>query len=262
MSLLFTGTVAAAYTAGVIGIHRWSVWRRRALADGYPALDRLDWDTLLQGVWPAGPPGAVSPVPKEGGPAVRRLETDAGRPAAHVLLSELVQGRPVDDGAFERAGFSGGESAWLRMLATRVAAPMEVLEALSARPPDTIAEAYLREWLALRHEVTALSVEWQVYACKRRLSLAMRRFGDAPSLYFARAKASSLLGFNTSVIDDLGRAVFFSREAPFYVDAVLSMPFVRAQRPPLARACLEAGKRLGLTRSADEDRLDEPFESE
>ena len=86
---------------------------------------------------------------------------------------------------------------------------------------------------------------------------AIRRFGDAPALYFARAHASSLLGFHQSVLDDLGRAVFFSREAPFYVEAVLSMPFVQELRPPLAVAC-----RLARERQApEEDRLDDSPDS-
>jgi hypothetical protein len=74
----------------------------------------------------------------------------------------------------------------------------------------------------------------------------MKRFGDVPALYFVRARASSLLGFTQSVLDDLGRAVFFSREAPFYVEAVLAMPFIHESRPPLAMACEAAKARTAV----------------
>ncbi|MBL8917626.1 MAG: hypothetical protein JNJ54_02105 [Myxococcaceae bacterium] len=249
MSLIVTGGVALAYTAGVIGLHRWAVWRRRHRADNFPALDWLDWDTLLAGSWPAAPPRTepTGPAPRDGGPPPRCLSVapPEGREAAHALLLRLVQQEVIAAAEFERAGFSGGEARWLAGLSERVHSPRAVLDRLEAQAPVSAAEAYLLEWLSLHHAVSPLSVEWQVYASKRRLSVALRRFGDVPALYFARAHAASLLGFTQSVLDDLGRAVFFSREAPFYVDAALSMPFVEEQRPPLARACRDAKSRSG-----------------
>jgi hypothetical protein len=258
MSLLFTGGVALAYTCGVIGVHRWTVYRRRERAEGFPALRWLDWDSLLAGMWPVT---ATSPDPSmggpEGGPAPLALSssTPPGREAARALLLEVVAGRPVEAIDLTRAGFSGGEARWLAWLSERRAAPLAVLERLEAQPAVSAAEAYFREWLSLEHRTTPLSVEWQVYASKRRLNRAMRRFGDVPCLFLARALASSKLGFTQSVLDDLGRAVFFSRQAPFYVQAVLAMPFVQEARPPLFRACRDA------TAGAHEDRLDEAVES-
>ncbi|MDX2015349.1 MAG: hypothetical protein SFW67_34475 [Myxococcaceae bacterium] len=258
MSLVFTGGVALAYTCGVIGVHRWTVHRRRAKAEGFPSLRWLDWDSLLLGVWPASvrapAEGLLMP---EGGPGSLALSSPPppGREAGRALLLEVVAGRPVDAIDLGRAGFSGGEARWLSWLSERTTAPEAVLERLEAQPPVSAAEAYLREWLSLEHRATALSVEWQVYASKRRLNLAMRRFGDVPCLFFARALASSKLGFTQSVLDDLGRAVFFSRQAPFYVEAVLAMPFVQEARPPLFRACRDAKSGWG------EDRLDEAVES-
>jgi hypothetical protein len=216
----------------------------------------LDWDTLLTGVWPAGSPAAAGGVtPREGGPPPRCLAgpPPAGREAAHALLVRLVAGEVMSGSDFEAAGFSGGEARWLGGLAERTTAPAALLRRLELQPPESAAEAYLREWLSLRYAVTPVSMEWQVYATKRRLSVAMRRFGEVPALYFARARASSLLGFTQSVLDDLGRAVFFSREAPFYVDAVLAMPFVQELRPPLARACRHAQERMS---AGGEERLD------
>lgn len=238
MSLFVTGSVALAYTVGVVGIHRWSVWRRRQRAQGYPALDWLDWDTLLSGLSKPTEAARRAVTPREGGPAPRSLSADSPD-----VLSALVSGSPVGSEALSAAGFHGSEHAWLSSLAARVTKPEAVLEALEAHPVSSVGEVYLREWLTLRHAVTPLSVEWQVYASKRRLGDAMRRFGDAPALYFVRAKASSLLGFSQSVLDDVGRAVFFSREAPFYVEAVVSMPFVQELRPPLFRACADAAAR-------------------
>jgi hypothetical protein len=258
MSLLFTGGVALAYTCGVIGVHRWTVYRRRARADGFPALRWLDWDALLAGLWPVtgAVPDAALAGP-EGGPAplVLSAPTPAGRAAARAVLVEVVAGRPVDALDGTRAGFSGGEARWLSWLSERRVAPEAVLERLEAQPAVSAAEAYFREWLSLEHRTTPLTVEWQVYASKRRLNQAMRRFGDVPCLFLARALASSKLGFTQSVLDDLGRAVFFSRQAPFYVQAVLAMPFVQEARPPLFRACRDA------TLPTREDRLDEAVES-
>lgn len=256
MSLFVTGGVALVYTAGVIGVHRWSVWRRRAKAENYPALDWLDWDTLLSGVWPMPPPrvALTGPAPREGGPPPRCLSAPPppGREAAHAVLSRLVQGDALDTPDFERVGFGASEARWLADLSERARAPTVVLERLQRQAPVSAAEAYLLEWLSLRHGVTPLTVEWQVYASKRRLSAALKRFGDVPALYFVRARAASLLGFTQSVLDDLGRAVFFSREAPFYVEAALAMSFVEEQRPPLARACRDAKARL----EEREERLD------
>lgn len=256
MSLLFTGGVALAYTVGVVGVHRWAVARRRAKAGNFTALDWLDWDTLLAGVWPAGASNELIGVaPREGGPPPKCLSgpPPAGREAAHALLLRLVAGEVLTNATFESVGFSGGEARWLTGLSERTSAPSALLDRLGAQAPESAAEAYLLEWLSLRYAVTPLSMEWQVYATKRRLSVAMRRFGEVPALYFARARASSLLGFTQSVLDDLGRAVFFSREAPFYVEAVLSMPFVQELRPPLASACRAAKDRMSAER---EERLD------
>jgi hypothetical protein len=266
VSLVVTGGVALAYTVGVVGVHRYTVWRRRAKAGNYPALDWLDWDTLFAGLWPSSLAAPQGKSPKEGGPAPRCLSTPppAGREAAAALLQQVIDGVPNGAATFEQAGFSGGEARWLAELSAREAQPRAVLERLASQPPVSAAEAYFFEWLSLRLDVTPLTVEWEVYAIKRRLAAAMHRFGDVPALYFARAHASALLGFTQSVIDDLGRAVFFAREAPFYVDAVLAMPFVQELRPPLGRACREAKARM--TRPADleagnddgaQDRLDD-----
>ena len=68
-------------------------------------------------------------------------------------------------------------------------------------------------------------------------------FGDQAALYFIRARASSLLGFTGAVLDDLARAVYFSRQAPFYLQAVTQLSFVEDVRPALVRACQEALER-------------------
>jgi hypothetical protein len=258
MSLLFTGGVALAYTCGVIGLHRLAVYRRRQKADGFPSLRWLDWDSVLSGVWPvrATTPDPTLIVPDDGpAPLVLSAPPPPGREAGQLLLREVLSARPVDELDLTRAGFSGGEARWLSWLSERRTNVERVLERLETQAPATAAEAYVHEWLALTHRVTPLSVEWQVYASKRRLNLAMRRFGDVPCLFFARALASSQLGFTQSVLDDLGRAVFFSKQAPFYVEAVLAMPFVQEARPPLFRACRDAKRPEG------EDRLDEAAES-
>ena len=155
----------------------------------------------------------------------------------HALLTALVRGAPVDPAGFESAGFSGGESSWLTTLALARARPDDALGRLFSSRPGTSAEVYLREHLFLRRRVHLLNVELAVFAIKRRLGAALARFSNAPPLYFARAQASALLGFNGAVLDDLARAVYFSRNAPFYLRLVTELPWVNEARPALYQQC-------------------------
>lgn len=240
MSLYLTGGVALAYAAGVVTVHRVAVARRRAQAQGYPTLRWLDWDALLQGVLPPAEAVVERSLPEspEGGPAPRILLRPPTREVQ--LLEALVAGAPVQAEAFGDAAFSGGEAKWLGLLSWIREEPARVLEQLETTPPNTVAEAYLREWLTLEHEVTPLNVELVSFASKLRINRALRRFGEHSALYFIRARASALLGFTQAVVDDLARAVYFSRQAVFYLQAVHRMPFVEEARPALARACREA----------------------
>jgi hypothetical protein len=242
MSLYLTGGVALAYAAGVVTVHRVALARRRRFADGYPTLRWLDWDALLEGV--LAPEASVErplPPPVEGGPPPRVLARPPGHEAK--LLEALVKGLPVQLEAFQEAQFSGGEAKWLGLLSRVREEPRQVLEELEDRPGSTLAEAYLREWLTFEHLVNPLNLELVTFSSKRRINLAIRRFGDKPALYFIRARASSMLGWNQAVLDDLARAVYFSRQARFYLQAVTSMPFVEEVRPALVRACQEALER-------------------
>jgi hypothetical protein len=244
MSLVLTGGVALAYATGVVGVHRYTVHLRRAAARGYPTLRWLDWDTLLAGVLPAAAERVARvAVPVEGGPTPRVLEREGG-PAQVELLAALVSGAPVQTDAFAEAGFSGGEARWLGLLSDLREEPNRVLEELEATPPATPAEAYLREHLALERRVTPVSLELATFATKRRINQSFRMFGEQPALYFARARASALLGFTSAVLDDLARAVYFSRQAPFYLRAVTEMAFIEEARPALMRACLEGLERV------------------
>ena len=97
---------------------------------------------------------------------------------------------------------------------------------------------YLREHLALALDESTLMKEVVAFASKRRTSAALERFGNEPALFFVRAKASALLGFTSAVLDDLARAVFFSRTS-FYPQAVLDLAFIEEERPALWQACQE-----------------------
>lgn len=243
MSLYLTGGMAVAYAAGVVTIHRVAVARRRALAHGYPTLRWLDWSSLLQGVLPPAE-RVTRPLPTaiEGGPPPQVLARAKSREVD--LLDALVSGHPpLQLEAFQEASFSGGEARWLGLLSRVREEPRRVLEELEATPANTPAEAYLREWLAFEHEVTPLNLELMTFGAKRRINHALRRFGDQAALYFIRARASSLLGFTGAVLDDLARAVYFSRQSPFYLQAVAQLSFVEEVRPALARACQEALQR-------------------
>lgn len=242
MSLYLTGGVALAYAAGVVTVHRVALARRRAQAGGYPTLRWLDWGALLHGVLPAAPrvERDVS-APVEGGPPPGLLHRDESTEVR--LLEALVKGLPVQQEAFHEASFSGGEAKWLGLLSRIREEPRLVLEELEEAPINTPGEAYLREWLTFQHEVSPLNLEYVTFSSKRRINLALRRFGDQPALYFIRARASSMLGWTKAVLDDLARAVYFSRQSPFYLQAVTQMSFVEEVRPALVRACQDALER-------------------
>ena len=243
MSNLWAGGVAAAYAAGVIAVHRVAVARRRARAHGFPTLQWLDWDALLRGVLPDAPSlERALHDPPEGGPPPRTLARPGSREVE--LLEALVQGAPVQAEAFVEAHFSGGEARWLAMLSVMRESPTQVLDALAAHEPETAQEAYLREWLTLTHEVSPLNLEWTSFGSKLRINRALRRFGDHAELFFIRARASALLGFTQGVLDDLARAVYFSRQSTFYLEAVTRMSFVEEARPALFHACTQALARI------------------
>lgn len=243
MSLYLTGGVALAYAAGVVTVHRVTIARRRAIAQGYPTLRWLDWSSLLQGLLPpAQAAQRALPRPIEGGPPPRVLARAESREVE--LMERLVKGTSVQLEAFGEAAFSGGEARWLGLLSRIREEPRRVLEELEVTPANTPAEAYLREWLAFEHMVTPLNLELMTFGAKRRINLSLRRFGDQAALYFIRARASSLVGFTQAVVDDLARAVYFSRQDPFYLQAVTQMPFVEEVRPALVRACQEALERV------------------
>jgi hypothetical protein len=236
MSVLFFGGVALAYAGTVVGLHRLNVRRMRAQAGGFPTLHRLDWQSLLVGLLPP----ATGPVPETPAelPPVLRLPPPKDAEARHAMLSAIVSGVSVDPARFESAGFSGGESQWLTTLALAQARPHDALDRLFSSRPGTSAEVYLREHLFLQHRVNPLNLELSVFATKRRLASALARFADAPTLYFVRAQASARLGFNQAVLDDLARAVYFSRHAPFYLRLITELPWVGEARPALYQQCV------------------------
>lgn len=239
MSVYFAGGVALAYAVGVVGVHRTVVARRRKVAAHYPTLGWLDWDTLLHGVLPDAPfVERDVKSPPEGGPAPKILYREPTREVR--LLEALVSGASVQSEAFHEAQFSGGEAKWLGLLAWLRDEPQRVLEELESTRAETPGHVYLREWLILQHEVNPLNLELMSFGAKLRINRGLRRFGEQPALYFIRARASSLLGFNTQVVDDLARAVYFSRQARFYLRSVTELRFIDELRPALSRACREA----------------------
>ncbi|MBL8955453.1 MAG: hypothetical protein JNK82_32055 [Myxococcaceae bacterium] len=245
MSVWVASAIGAAYVGGVVGLHRLNVWRQRSAARGFPPLAWLDWDTLLQGLLPkpATAAPAKAPQPVEGGPPTPSLG-HAPAPEAkarHELLCALVTGHRLDEAAFENAGFSGGEAQWLTLLSRIREEPEEVLDKLDdAATLETAAQVYLREHLYLTLRVHPFNLELAVFGTKRRLMRELDRFPEVPALHFVRAKASSLIGFNGAVLDDLARAVYFSRQSLFYLRVVVDMPWVGEARPALLHQCRAA----------------------
>jgi len=239
-SLVVAAAVAGAYASGLVGAHRFNVFRMRRAAGGFPTLRWLDWDALLDGLLPKAVSQPVEPpAPLEGGPRPRSLAfVPSGGAERHALLCALVAGQSLDPSRFEPAGFSGGEAKWLSKLSRFRAQPEAVLEELEDERESTAAGVYLREHLFLQRRVGLLNLELAVFASKRRLRTALTRYADAPALHFVRALASAQMGFNSQVLDDLGRAVYFSHQAPFYLRAVVELPFVAEARPALHQQCL------------------------
>jgi hypothetical protein len=241
VSLVLAGGVAGAYIAGIVGLHRLNVRRKRALSGGFAPLRWLDWDCLLAGLLPAGLKGAASAgVAVHGGGPSPLLLSAAAPPEAearHALVLAVASGQAVDEATLGAAGFSGGQAKWLRTVSLVARAPDQALERLVASGVGSAAELYLRERLLLAHRTHALNLELSVFGAKRRLGLGLSRFGEAPELYFVRALASSLLGFNHAAINDLARAVYFSQQAAFYLRAVVETPYIDEARPALAQQC-------------------------
>jgi hypothetical protein len=235
MSVFFTGSVAIAYASTVIGLHRLNVRRMRAQAGGFPTLTRIDWQSLLAGLLP--PSSGELPTAPAQLPPMLRAPPAKGAEARHAVLTAIALGNAVDAEHFESAGFSGGESQWLSTLALSQRQPEDALDRLLGSRPGTSAEVYLREHLFLRRRVNLLNLELAVFAAKRRLASALTRFADSPALYFVRAQASAQLGFNASVLDDLARAVYFSRNSPFYLRLVTELPWIQEARPALYQQC-------------------------
>lgn len=209
-------------------------------AAGFTTLSWLDWDTLLAGLLPTGVGEAPGPSRVVGGgpsPGLLRQNAAAGAESRHALLSLLVEGEAPDEDDWLEAGFSGGEARWLTTLGHLSKEPDRALERLDEAELATPAELYLREHLRLSRRTHAVNLELNVFAAKRRLSLGLARFGEHPALFYARALASALIGFNHAAIDDLARAVYFSRQAPFYLRAVTQTPYIAEARPALAQQC-------------------------
>ncbi len=250
ISLVVAASVAGVYATGLVGAHRLNVRRMRKQAGGFPTLSWLDWDALLDGLLPEGPATpAEPPQPPGGGPRPRLLaRVPEGAHERHALLTALVAGQTIDPARFEPAGFSGGEARWLSKLSRIKQQPEQVLQELEDERESTAAGVYLREHLFLERRVGPFNLELAVFASKRRLRRALERYSDAPALHFVRARASAQMGFNSQVLDDLARAVYFSRQSPFYLQAVVELPFVAEARPALHQQCrsiLESKATLG-----------------
>jgi hypothetical protein len=214
VSLLLAGTAAVTYLGIFVGLHRLGVWTRRRAVQGMPVLTRLDWDTLL-------------------------AHTPAEDDAQHSLHVRVLAGGADILAEATGAGYAPEAARWLETLALIHARPGLALERLESAPATHLEAVYLREFLRLQLEARPWNLEWVAFAAKRRLHAALLRFGDVAPLYFVRARASALLGFNATAVDDLGRAVYFSRQAPFYVRAVLDTPAIRELRPSLFENCRE-----------------------
>lgn len=100
--------------------------------------------------------------------------------------------------------------------------------------------AYLDAQIRLGHLVTPLNVELLGIATLLQLRRALTRFGPSPELHQALAHAHAVLGQTATALDELGRAVYYARGAPFYAELVLASAYVEQARPRLRESCTSA----------------------
>lgn len=241
------GGAAALYAATVVSVYRWYVWRQKSAAGGFAALERLDWEALVSELLTPVSGPELTDVPSrlptgEPTPRLLRLPLAPGQERRRLLVLAVLGGATLrdDDSRLAEAGIGGAQAEWLVTLSLVRAHPELALKRLEARGPASAAEVHLREYLWLSLRANAVTREVAVFASKRRIGIALRRFGNAPCLFFVRARASALVGLNRAAIDDLARAVYFSRQAPFYVGAVVDTPYIEQARPALAYQCRHA----------------------
>lgn len=211
MNSLSIAFVALGYAVLLIGGWRIAIAFRRRRGQGYASLAWLDWPVLLEGL-----------------------------PQVPAVLEALSAGRQVPEKQLVEAGFSGDALRWAHWLSQIHSEPRIVVAQIEHAGLQTLQAVYLREWLHLNHLINPLNLEWSVFRSKLRLSKALNALGQNACLFLLRAQASSLLGQNVAVVDDLARAVFFSKEDRRYLERVTSLSMVQEERPAFARVCQQS----------------------
>jgi hypothetical protein len=204
--------IAIAYVVGVIGIHRLILRHRIGRAQNQGTLAKIDWHFLVE--------------------QLESVESEHHEK----LLAAFTSNDQKELAHFENKY----QSDYFVLLKDLVRDPSTTLRKLEESTAKTAQEVYLWSHLTLDLSVTLFNREWLSFRVKYRLNQAIERFGNIPALYFSRARASSLIALHASMVDDLGRAVYFSNNGEFYLSAVTQWPFVAQFRPALDKACRDA----------------------
>jgi len=104
--------------------------------------------------------------------------------------------------------------------------------------------AYLDAQVRLSHRLTPINIELVGLSTLVSLQRALARFGSTPELHLGLAHAHAVLGRSTAALDELGRAVYYAKGAPFYVELVLASTYVEQVRPRLRESCLASAAPL------------------
>jgi hypothetical protein len=236
--------VAGAYTSSVIAIHRLSLWHRRKRGQGYRSLAWLDWHCLVDGLWKVLEGQPAETVISSQGASIELTVAAAGEEQKRKVIVDLVKGVPCSERRIVEAGFTESDLVWVSLLAQLKDNPDHVIAQLEHGNNSSLRYVYLYNWIELNHQLNGLNLEWKVFQSKVRLGRALDRLGEQAPLYFLRAQAAAELGQNSTMVDELARAVYFSREARFYLEAVQTLELVREERPALFLLCEKGLERV------------------
>lgn len=87
--------------------------------------------------------------------------------------------------------------------------------------------------LRLAHLSGPITLELVALQSIRAAGRLMQRFPGTPEPYLARAHAWARLGRSDAALDDLGRALFYGQQEPFFIELVVGSEHVRRHRPAL-----------------------------
>jgi hypothetical protein len=245
METWFALAIIAAYAVGLGAWYRLSRVKKLKAAWRWPSLQWLDWESLgmplLRGLELSNGPSAFALLP-DGTSAPRWMTSEVPtdfRQRATLLVDIVTGALPAfaKEQIAAASWLSEEEKEWALVLAHLRSEPLTALKLLRKAHLDWPEAIALKHQLSLLYQLNAFNRELICFIALRGLGRAKKRFEQSSILFFVEALALAQLGMNESATNSLARAVYFSREVPFYTRAVLALPHLRETRPELVRQC-------------------------